>query len=242
MKVETKHQLGFFDTDQFFNLHMQALTRHFQDIATKHSRSVGSGPEVLLKEGVVWILNRLEIDFQDYPILGDDIDITTWHRGVKTFKGFREFKVEAKHNLLAKGSSVWIFFDLKKKKIIRAPLDLSQSYQPEDETQFEKQIDDWYPPGKIEPEKETQISLRYSDFDLNLHVNNTIYLGFIETLIHSTIEQGTKVKNIKIRYNKEISNTFAKVNAGWCLKDGLYQFNIFDRKNLFADGEFTLFS
>ncbi|MDA3789119.1 MAG: thioesterase [Desulfobacula sp.] len=52
------------------------------------------------------------------------------------------------------------------------------------------------------------ISLRYSDFDVNGHVNNTIYLGFLETLYHKTINSNERpIKNIQIgnwniRYRK----------------------------------------
>jgi len=238
MKIEKSHRIGFFDIDSQFKLTVQSAARFFQEMATHHSTTIGVGPDVLFKKGVIWFLNRLEIEFFRYPSLGEDIKVTTWSRGFKGFKGFREYHIHSSSGDIARGSGVWLFFDLNRKRISKVPGDISRHYEFENEKYFDTEINDWQTCGKINPEKQMDISLRYSDFDVNGHVNNTIYLGFLETLYHKTINAGsTPIKNIKIRFSREIDSGKDNIKTGWYKANGIYQCNIFDDSTLYADAE-----
>ena len=238
MKIEKSHKISFFDIDSQFKLRVQSVARFFQEMATLHSTKIGAGPDVLFEKGVIWFLNRLEIEFFRYPSLGEDIKITTWSRGFKGFKGFREYHIQSSLGDIARGSSVWLFFDLKRKRISKVPAQISDLYEFEQEKWFDKEINDWQTCGKIDPEQQMDISLRYSDFDVNSHVNNTIYLGFLETLYHKTINSNSKpIKNIKIRFSREIGSDKDNIITGWTRANGVYQCNIFDDSTLYADAE-----
>ena len=238
MKIEKLHKIGFFDIDSQFKLRVQSAARLFQEMAMLHSTKIGAGPEVLFEKGVIWFLNRLEMEFFRYPVLGEDIKLTTWSRGFKGYKGFREYHIHSSHGDIARGSGVWLFYDFKRKRILKVPAQISRLYEIEKEKWFDKEIGDWQACGKIQPEQEMDISLRYSDFDVNGHVNNTIYLGFLETLYHNTINSNSRqIKNIKIRFNREIGRTKQSVQSGWKKADGLYHCNIFDDSTLYADAQ-----
>lgn len=243
MKVENVRQIDFFDIDSDQSLRVEAVARYFQEIAILHSIKVGAGPDLLFSRGVIWFLNRLEIEVVRYPLLGEKLKITTWSRGFCHHTGLREYRIESEKGLVAKGSSVWIFFDFKKKKIMKVPADIESLYQFEPEKGFEDELANWKTCGRLEPEKERTISLRYGDFDVNGHVNNTIYLGLIETLFHKTLALGNKrLGNVKIRFAREISKSVESVRIGCKNVDGNYQFNIYDPNDgnrLYADGEFT---
>lgn len=238
MKIEKYHKIGFFDIDQYHKLRVQSVARFFQEIAVSHSTSVGAGPDVLSEKGVGWFLNRLEIEFFRYPVLGEDIKITTWSRGFKRYKAYRDYLIESPQGEIARGSSIWLFFDFNRKRISKVPVQISDLYEVDKEKYFDKEIDDWKACGRIDPEKQMDISLRYSDFDVNGHVNNTIYLGFLETLYHRTINSKAKpIKNIKIRFNREIGNARESIRSGWHKTNGVYQCNIFDDETLYADAQ-----
>jgi acyl-ACP thioesterase len=238
MKIEHHHKIGFFDIDHQFKLRIQSVARFFQEIAMVHSTKIGAGPEVLLEKGVIWFLHRLEIEFFRYPMLGEDIVITTWSRGFEGVKGFREYRIHDSQGEIARGSSVWLFYDVKRKRISRVPAQISTRYVVEKEKYFDTEINDWETCGKIQLEQEMDISLRYSDFDVNGHVNNTIYLGFLETLYQRTINtNGRPIRNVKIRFCREIGTKKDRVRCGWCRTNGVYQCNIFDDSTLYADAE-----
>ncbi len=238
MKIEKNHTIGLFDVDHQFKLKVQSAAQFFQEMATFHSTQIGVGSNVLFEKGVIWILHRLEIEFFRYPKLGEEIQVVTWSRGFKGFKGYREYLIESAKGEIARGSSVWLFFDLKKKRISKVPAEISKHYTFEDDKWFDNEVDDWQACGKIKPEKQIAISLRYSDFDVIGHVNNTIYIGFLETLYHSITSSNSRpIRNIKIRFCREIDKTKKYIQAGWIKANGVYLCNIFDESILFADAQ-----
>lgn len=238
--IKKKHTIAFFDVDFKFNLKVEAAARLFQNMATSHSSGIGAGQDFLFENGMVWFLHRLEMEFVEYPVLGDKITISTWHRGFKRYKGFREYlMISSKGDPLVKGSSVWVFFDLEKKRVSKIPDFVSQKYDICDDKLFDRQIDEWKACGRIESTTTIETDLRYSDFDINGHVNNTVYIGLLENLYHGALNDSEKkpIKNLKIRYNREIDKTENRVSSGWRQVNNLYQCNIFSQEELFADGE-----
>jgi len=148
--IEKTHTIDFFDVDLNLNLTIEATARLFQNMATSHSSIIGAGQEFLFENGVVWFLHRLEIEFIKYPVLRDEVKMSTWHRGFKRFKGFREYLMKSSEGKpLVKGSSVWIFFDLVKKRISKIPNFISQQYDNCDDKLFDSQIDEWNTCGRF---------------------------------------------------------------------------------------------
>lgn len=238
MKINYMHKLGLFDIGHDFKMRIQSAARFFQEIAVSHSTRMGAGPDVLFEKGVVWFLNRLEIEFFRYPVLGEEIKVATWSRGFKGYKGFREYVIQSSQGEIARGSSVWLFFDFRRKRISKVPPEISGRYEVEKEKWFDREIDEWMACGKIEPEKQMDISLRYSDFDINGHVNNTVYLGFLETLYHKTINtNGNPIRNIKIRFCREIDKDKEHISTGWRRINGVYHCNISDAATVYAEAE-----
>ena len=238
MKIKSHHTIGLFDVDHQLKMSVQSAARFFQEITVAHSTRVGAGPDVLIKKGVAWLLHRLVVEFFRYPSLHEDIQILTWSRGFKGFKGFREYHIQSTRGDVARGSSVWLFFDTRKKRISKVPKPISRRYEVESEKWFDNEINDWKTCGKIDPEEMIDISLRYSDFDLNGHVNNTVYFGFLETLYHNAGNTNTRpIKKLKIRFFREITPEKEHIRAGWNKIKGIYQCNIYDDSLLFADAE-----
>lgn len=242
MKIEHSRTLDFFDVDHNSLLKVESAARFFQDIAIRHSSRVGAGPEVLFPRGMIWLLHRLEIEFFRYPLLGEKVKVSTWTRGIFHHKSLREYCIESLAGTVAKASSVWIFYDFKRKKIIKVPGEIKELYRFKHEDNFDDELSDWNPGARITPEREIKISLRYADFDINGHVNNTVYLGLIETLFHQTLAN-KHIRHLKIRFGREIGTSVSGVRAGWQKEDGVYRFNIMggdQDSSLHSDGQFTL--
>jgi len=171
----------------------------------------------------------------------ESIEITTWSRGFNKHQGFREYLITCGSETVVKGSSVWVFFDFKNKRIAKVPERFHDIYEFEEECHFAQSINHWKYPGLIEAGDKTDISLRYSDFDTNGHVNNTVYLGFLETLFHEVHKgKDERIQNLKIRFCREIGKDQNEIQVGWKKKDGLFLYNVHREKTLFADGELSL--
>lgn len=260
MKIEHTRDIGLFDIAPDKTLKLESMARFFQDMAIGHSSQVGAGPDELFSRGVVWFLHRLEIEVLRYPVFGETVNISTWSRGFRHHMGLREYRIESDQGLAVRASSVWVFFDFRKKRVVRVPSDIEALYQFEPQKNFETELSTWNPSTGIEPEQEIDISLRYGDFDINHHVNNTIYPGFIETLFHNTLSRGgEKIQHMKLRFGREIPQGKTSVRCGWqTIRPAVeptgksagkpvdakaYRFVVIDPRDsscLYADGEFLL--
>lgn len=233
------YAIDFFDVDYRFNMTFQAMARIFQGLATAHSDRMGVGYRFLKKMDKVWFLHRLNVDVLTYPVRYDTVRLTTWVNGFRRFKCFREYLIESEDGrVMVKGTSVWLFYDQKKKRISKVPDTILSCYECGAESRFETALDDWKPCGRIVPDNQLDISLRYADFDINGHVNNTQYLGFLESLFHRYPgRENSVIKNIRVRFNREIDHKRETVRAGYKKNGNHYHCNIFDDTVLFADAE-----
>ena len=82
------------------------------------------------------------------------------------------------------------------------------------------------------------VDLRFSDYDINGHVNNTEYIGFLESAWYFRARQPHgSVKQVKIRFAKEIDQGKKNIQVGWETKDNRIFCTIFDKEALFAQAE-----
>ena len=236
MKVEQSQNIGFFDVDHRFHLTFQAAARFFQEAATHHSTKVGAGYQDLQKKRIAWYLSRLEIEVLSSPKLMDPIRVLTWSRKIEGVKGIREYRIESgSGEVLVKGSSVWLFYSLKEKRIARVPEEIVVLYQPEAVGNFDHELDQVDFGAATGFAYETQIGLRYSDFDVNQHVNNTIYPGIFESLYHEHKEpKAPPIRNMKISFKREIGIGTRNITAGWDVGDLYYRYFLGNGSTVFA--------
>ncbi len=242
MRIEKAYKIDFFDVDRHFKMTFKSMARAFQGMATTHSHKVGAGYAALTEMGFVWFLHRLQIEAVCLPALFDEVKLVTWSRGFKGFKGFREYRIQSGSGaVLVKGSSVWLFYNTKRKRIAKVPEKISQRYRFDTGKNFDAELDLWQPEPVSGMERTIEISLRHSDFDINGHVNNTEYVGFLETL-HDKGRQGPqeRITGLKIKFNREIGQKQPAICAGW-IKQGEHRHcRIYNDGVQFADACLTV--
>jgi medium-chain acyl-[acyl-carrier-protein] hydrolase len=240
MKVTLTRKIDYADVGTDFNQNLGAFFKLIQEAAVLHSERVGYDTQTLLDRGEVWILNALEAEIYRYPRLREEISVVTWHRKSKGFKAFRDFRVQAGEETLASASSLWLYFDIRKKRLTRVPAETGEVYTSEGDKALESTIETWTPRGDFTPEFETELGVRHSDFDPLNHVNNAVYLDYLETLVARSGDHRKKIKGLKIQYKKEIDRTVTTLKAGLQPTDSGCCFKLYDEKHLFAAGEMDL--
>ena len=224
MKYSISRSIGFFDVSHDRCMTLEAMARIFQKMATDHSAHVGAGPDYLFPRGLVWFLNRLEIQVFNYPLLGDRLRVSTWSRGFRHYMGLREYRMDTAPfdpdtGPAVLASSVWIFYDFKNRRVRRVPRAMADLYPFDPERNFDTELQEWRPHAGAAAASapiETDISLRFSDFDVNGHVNNTIYPGFVETLFTRAVNSvpGARIRQLRLNYSKEIPLGTPSVTVG----------------------------
>ena len=240
MKVSLTRKIDYAEVDAGFNQNLGAFFKLIQEAAVIHSEAVGHDSKTLLDRGTVWVLNALEAEIYRYPRLREEVSVQTWHRKSRGFQAFRDFAIYAGGEKLAAAASLWLYFDIRRKRLTRVPAETGQVYTSEADRALESTIETWKPPNAFEPEFETEICVRHSDFDPLNHVNNAVYLDYLETLVGRSASPRKQVAGIKIQYKKEIDRTVPVLTAGLQSTGAGCYFRLYDETHLFAAGEMAL--
>ncbi|MCE7055658.1 thioesterase [Algoriphagus sp. AGSA1] len=186
-----------YQVDPAGKLSLVALSNLFQEIAWRHADSADFGRS-LQEQNLSWILSRLEITCEKLPSWGDSIKVYTAGRGVDKLFAFREFLVTSPSgDALACGMSSWVLMNVRTKRIFRPENALpAVLFDPSEKPEWQ--------PGKVrlkgELVKSEKVKVRYSDLDLNNHVNNTSYLRWVENILR---ENGCHTLPFSINYLAE---------------------------------------
>jgi acyl-ACP thioesterase len=127
----------------------------------------------LLDKGLTWILSRLRLRIQRLPVNGELLTVRTWPSGVERLFALRDFIIsDADGAEVAWATSAWLILDTGSKRPVRVQ---SQFIPPAASrpralaASFEK-----LPPFEA-PDLQQEITVRWSDLDVNRHVNNSRY-------------------------------------------------------------------
>lgn len=205
-----KNKMGTYEfvTEPFhvdFNgkLTLGILGTHLLNCSGVHSTDRGFGMSVLNEENYTWVLSRLAIELDDMPYQYEKFTIQTWVENVYRLFTDRNFALINKDGIkIGYARSVWAMINMNTRK----PADLLSmhggsitDYICEADCPIAK-------PTRIKVEtKELAGSLiaRYSDIDVNGHVNSIRYIEHILDLFPIEYYKEMRVRRFEIAYVAE---------------------------------------
>jgi len=186
-----------YQVDPDGKLNLTALSNLFQEIAWRHADSADFGRN-LQEQHLSWIMARMDIKCENLPSWGDSIKVYTAGRGKDKLFAFREFLVtNTEGHTLVEGMSSWVLMNLQSKRLHKPEKVLpAELFDPAEKP-------DWQP-EKVECGgellKSEKLKVRFSDLDLNKHVNNTSYVRWVENILR---ENGCDTPRFLINYLAE---------------------------------------
>lgn len=165
------------DVDGRGNCKASALMGHLQEAATQASEVGGFTRNVLLeKYGGFWMLTRIRYQLTRPLKWEEALTIHTWHRGGKGAVLYRDFDLYVGDEPVGEAVSAWVLADVRTRKLLR--LSGIKELEGTDGGELCKDVILRKLPC---PDKLTHAEdrpMRYSDTDINGHVNNTRYADF----------------------------------------------------------------
>ena len=169
-------RVRFSEVDSDLHITLPAILTYFQDCSIFHSESIGLGITDLMREGHVWILSSWQIVVNRYPVLGEELTVSTWAYGWKSFFGYRNFKLEdATGNMVAYANTNWVYTDIHTGRPTKIPKKVSDAYSIEPPLEM-KVSGRKIPIPKEGKHPDRAFAVRKSDIDSNHHVNNERYV------------------------------------------------------------------
>jgi len=167
-----------YDVDATRRATTTSLCRHFLEAAWNHAEALGFGFTHLSSQGKFWVLSRFRLEVQQCPAWGDSVTLQTWPRGIKSLFAFRDFELHDESGTrIAAGSSAWLVLDSASKRPQKlhkllpslAALDGKAALGRDPEKLDDNET--W--------DNDCSITVRYTDIDVNQHVNANRYIGWM---------------------------------------------------------------
>ena len=153
------------------------LCQYLQESAWNHAEHLGVGFSHLMDRGAIWALSRQKLRMHCLPRWGDIITIHTWPSGVDRLFCYRDFRITGHEGtVIGIASTAWFIILLKNRRPQRTDEYIHFEYDNKN-TFFDTF------PAKLHypdvPGHEKTITVRFSDLDINEHVNNVKYVSYL---------------------------------------------------------------
>lgn len=199
-KYKKDFEISYFTTDKHKRLRPVALLNLMTETSGEHSNFIIK-IDKLEESSYAWMLNRWKVRIDKYPKAKDKITIETWTSNIDRFYAKREFLVyDEKGDIIAKASSLWIFVDIIKKRPVRIPSEILESYKAVNEYSFDD-FNDFK--EELSIGNYFDFHVRRADIDYNNHVNNTVYLNWMLEVVPEEIYENFLLREFEIIYKKE---------------------------------------
>lgn len=192
-----------FHCDFSGKLTMSVLGNHLLNCAGFHAADRGFGIATLNENHYTWVLSRLAVELENMPCQYEGFSIQTWVENVYRLFTDRNFAILDKEGkAVGYARSVWAMISMETRK----PADLLTlhggsitDYVCDKECPISK-------PGRIKVTEKTPVSeyqTRYSDIDINGHVNSIKYIEHILDLFPIEFFKEKRIKRFEMAYVAE---------------------------------------
>jgi acyl-CoA thioesterase FadM len=185
------------DTGHNGEVHPSAVFRYFQETADHQMRTEGPTYRELYEQGLAFVLSRMHVRLHATLRSYDKVTVQTWAydppRGVSYERYYQMYRGE---ELVAEAGSVWALLNVSSGELCRVgtlPLHYGSDEPLAISTRFRL------------PSAEFTVvdahTVRYSDVDVNNHMNNTRYPDMLRDCIPHI--DGLRITGIQIHYVSE---------------------------------------
>ena len=192
-----------FHVDFNGRLTMGVLGNHLLNCAGFHASDRGFGIATLNEDNYTWVLSRLAIELDEMPYQYEQFSVQTWVENVYRLFTDRNFAIIDKQGKkIGYARSVWAMINLNTRK----PADLLAlhggsivDYVCDEPCPIEK-------PSRIKVTSEqpvARLTAKYSDIDINGHVNSIRYIEHILDLFPIELYKTKRICRFEMAYVAE---------------------------------------
>lgn len=185
---------------------LSSIFNFMQEAAVGHAVELHLTYDEMARRGLYWVMAKARIDIVNLPVVEGKIRVETWIKATTRLYFHREFIIYNIHEnsheeISAKASTDWVILDRVNKRIQRTNVLEEFNSVLLDRHAIEEPLGKILAGGDAEPVYEKEV--KYSDIDVNRHVNNARYLDFIMDAVPAAFHEDKKVKSLQVNYKHE---------------------------------------
>ena len=195
-----------FHCDFTRRLFMAHLGNHLLNAADFHSAHRGFGIPTLQHVNKTWVLSRLAIEMTEMPRQYESFAVETWIESVMRYFTNRNFCITdaATGHILGYARSVWALIDTETRQpqdILNTPgCDIGNYIEPSRDCPIDRL-------SRVKMGDGAQLAgetiARYSDLDINGHVNSIKYVEHVLDLFEPTTYENRRIRRLDTAYVAE---------------------------------------
>lgn len=176
-------RVRYYECDAYGHLNNANYLRYMQETAFDASAAAGFGIQRYAEMQRLWLIRGTQIEYLRPVRYNDSIEVKTWvmeFRRVSSRRAY-EFYLEGTQELVARAYTDWVFIDTNTGRATTILPEVSAAYFPKGVHQSSPQREN-YPIAPPPPSGVFKMRRRVSwrDIDQMHHVNNAVYLEYIE--------------------------------------------------------------
>ncbi len=181
---------------------MQTIFNYLQEAASNHAAAFKADKQNLEHLNLTWVLSRVHVQMERFPFWHQIVRVETWPSKKELYYGLRDFLIlDEKQRVLGRATTSWMMIDFSKRRPVKLP-DFLDSIENKEKGRALDDPFDRLPVLKT-VENERKFIVRYSDLDVNNHVNSGHYITWALEAIPMVIREKYQVKDIQINYRAE---------------------------------------
>jgi len=166
------------DSDSTGKLKISSVFNHIPNLAAVHAEGLGAGLGKMSALGMFWVLSWVKLEFDSFPSFGEEFSARTWPKCRHKLFSIRDFLFSYQNGgIFCRGTTAWLLVDLKTKKA-RSPVCLQGSIPYRESEHALRCYPERFPSEHHYMTVFTR-EIRYSDLDINRHVNNARHVEYL---------------------------------------------------------------
>jgi acyl-CoA thioesterase FadM len=167
------------------------LLRYLEHVATEASAAAGFPRSWYDEQHSAWVVRQMTLELTRPITLTDDLAFDTWPAQYARIQAYREYIVSSQRDEqpVARAHAHWVYVNRERGLPIRLPAHITEQAIPD------PQMVSFSPLPAITPLSdgprtfELSFPARYHEADIVGHINNTIYMDWLEEAVHSALAQ-----------------------------------------------------
>lgn len=192
------------ECDKFRRMRLDTLFISMQEVGERHAIMLGAGYDAMMARGLFFVLSRIHVNVTRAPRCGEKVIHTTYPGVSNRFfcPRYHVFTLEDGTPLLTAGA-LWVMLDTVNRKIV-SPLTVNLGFPDTSDIPAPIDLPVRLPAMHMDGAEVSIRAPRYSEFDINGHVNNTKYIAWLCDTIGSETLEGMYIGDLVAGYEKEI--------------------------------------
>ena len=213
---EKTYHLSALDMDRYDRLKPSRLLNFLQEVAGDHSAQLGVDRNYLMQRDLFWAVIRHRVCITRLPHSGESITVKTWPMPTtRTAYPRATVAYDTQGNELFRGISLWVLMDFRTRAMV---LPGKSGVLVEGHTEgMEPAAPNSLAPKPLASQEDRIV--KYTDLDVNGHMNNCRYLDWVADLLPSAFHEENHPTEITLCYLSEAKEG-EKLTLSWEMHEG----------------------